>query len=123
MARHARQVVSVIAPEFNRRDGRKVTFRPKDAAALNDLKAHAPDWKLKALGLGTWTAKDGRIHWLFPAAWYGHIPEGYKVRSITGEVSAFARGVTSNDRRFGFLAFGWVRPAKPPMTRPRAGRR
>ncbi len=57
---------------------------------------------LRELGLGNW---DG-LTMLFPADWYDKIPKGFLIKNINGKVEEFKPGKTSNDRRFGALAFG-----------------
>lgn len=47
---------------------------------------------------------------LLPAEWYGAIPEGFELISISGRKELFKKGVTDNDQRFGCLAFGILRP-------------
>lgn len=43
---------------------------------------------------------------LFPAEWYGSIPEGMVLEDINGDSAPFEPGKTSDDRRFGLLAYG-----------------
>lgn len=103
--------VDIVTPQFDRDDGKEVTFVPASAAQLDALKANAPDWVLKDIGMGIWDeTPDGQRHWLFPAEWYEHLPAGYKIFGISGEVESFDPGKTDNDRRFGMLAYGWIRP-------------
>lgn len=73
---------------------------PTDFAALRSLKKA----ELIALGLQNW---DGRLM-LFPASWYDSIPDGFAVETITERSMQFRRGVTDEDRRCGFLAYGVV---------------
>lgn len=44
--------------------------------------------------------------WLFPKEWYSHIPEGYEIIDILERKHKFQYGETSNDDRFGALAYG-----------------
>lgn len=112
--------VEVVGSPHERRDGKTVTVLPQGAKWLDDLRANAPDWVLKEIGLGLWDYEDGQKHWLFPYEWYDHIPAGYEIVDINGNVEAFEPGVTDNDKRFGCLAYGWRRPPMPPMKAPKA---
>jgi hypothetical protein len=58
--------------------------------------------QLKELGCGSW---DGQLM-LFPAEWYGSIPDGFPVTDIGGKVEPFRHRVTSDDIRYGLLAYG-----------------
>lgn len=58
--------------------------------------------QLKALGLGCW---DGGLY-LFPVEWYDHIPHGFPVENISGDVKRFIPGTTPRDPGFGMLAYG-----------------
>lgn len=69
--------------------------------------------ELYELGLHPWgyekedTGRDtGRQLWLFPLSYYEHIPAGFPIVSIDWTHEAFMPGVTDNDTRFGYLAFG-----------------
>ena len=105
--------VEIVTPQFERDDGKVVTFRPKDAAQLDGLKANAPDWVLRDIGMCIWDeVGDDQFHWLFPSEWYDCLPAGYTIISIGGEVKQFYPGKTDNDIRFGCLAYGWIRPKK-----------
>jgi hypothetical protein len=72
------------------------------------------------MGCRVWNAPDdpesewskwfpGMQLFLFPASLYDQIPDGLEVVSISGRVSRFERGKTSDDRRAGLLAFGVLR--------------
>lgn len=53
---------------------------------------------------------------LIPAEWYNSIPEGFEIYGLSGEKENFKKGETDDDRRFGCLAYGILRPtekAKP----------
>lgn len=96
--------VRVTLPQFDRTDGRKVCYLPSTVEEFDALKL-LPDDILKDLGLQAWD-KD---HWLYPVEWYDTIPEGYPVDDINDKTKAFEPGKTSNDRRFGCLAYGFKR--------------
>lgn len=97
--------VGVVLPQFERIDGKVITYVPTTVAEYDALKS-APENILKDIGLGQW---DEKI-WLYPAEWYEYIPEGYEVVDICGETEKFQRGVTDDDRRCGCLAFGLSKP-------------
>lgn len=94
--------VRVTLPQFNREDGKSIRYFPTTKEEFDGLRK-APDDILKDLGLQQW--EEG--HWLYPAEWYDYIPEGYIVTAIDDEEKPFQRGVTSDDRRFGCLAYGF----------------
>ena len=104
--------IRIIAPQFNRTDGLDVPKPMMDFAKLPQL----ADETLKQIGCQKWDEPDeqGNVLWLFPAEWYDFIPDGTTVTCISGEVEKFRRGETDDDRRFGALAYGFVRkqPAK-----------
>jgi hypothetical protein len=70
----------------------------KAFAALFSL----PKQKLIELGLGNWNGK----LMLFPKEWYNAIPKDFPIESINGEIEPFEPGVTDDDIRFGYLAYG-----------------
>ena len=75
--------------------------RPQTSTQWEILRTLSKD-VLKRIGLGGW---DGRLM-LFPMEWYEHIPDGYMVEVINGEVEPFKPGATDDDYRAGFLAYG-----------------
>ena len=97
--------VGVILPQFERVDGKTITYVPTTIAEYDALK-NAPDEILKDIGMGKWDEKT----WLYPFEWYDYIPEDYEVVSISGKTEKFQKGITDNDIRFGCLAFGFSRP-------------
>ena len=97
--------VGVVLPQFERTDGKTITYVPTTVAEYDALKK-APEDILKDIGLVNW---DGKI-WLYPAEWYDYIPEGYEVTNIRGETENFQKGVTDDDIRFGCLAYGLMKP-------------
>lgn len=102
--------VTVVTPQFERTDGKEITFFPKGSEQFDKLKANAPDWVLKDIGLCKWEKrKDGLVLWLFPGEWYKHIPEDYEIVDICGETEKFKPGETDDDIRGGCLAYGWLR--------------
>lgn len=93
--------VTVCTPQFERTDGKEITVFPKGAEFLDALKA-APADILKDCGLRRWDCNT----WLFPGEWYDHIPDDYIVTDINAMDEPFKKGETSNDIRFGCLAYG-----------------
>lgn len=49
---------------------------------------------------------------LIPAAWYKLLPEGYEFTTIFGGKERFIAGRSSDDHRYGYLAYGVLRPAQ-----------
>lgn len=101
------ETLNIITPQFKRIDGRVITYfpnTPEEYAALPKL----PPSTLRKIGCGGWADAGGKRHWLFPAEWYPHIPAGTPVVAIGGGTEAFEPGVTDNDMRFGYLAYGFL---------------
>lgn len=103
----------ITTPQFERVDGRAITYRPKthyEYAALLNLDTDS----IKKIGCQSWKIErdgspyDGRTLWLYPHEWYDHIPNGTIVVDINGEEEAFEQGKTDDDKRFGALAFGFI---------------
>ena len=89
--------VEVLTPQFERRPGTPPPKSPPSLPSMwNALRAMTIK-ELRAIGCGLA---------LFPAEWYEHVPEGFKVVTINGHEELFRRGVTDKDRRFGLLSFG-----------------
>jgi hypothetical protein len=101
------EVLEITTPQFARTDG--ITPSIPDIAfdKLHTLSKEA----LKSRGCQMWDEPDaeGNVLWLYPATWYDHIPEGTEMVCIDGEKSAFKRGVTDDDMRYGALAYGFIR--------------
>ena len=93
--------VRCILPQFERVDGKKITYIPKTVSEFDAIKK-APSDVLKDIGLSKW---DEKI-WLFPEEWYDYIPEGYEIVDIFGKTEKFQKGITDDDIRFGCLSFG-----------------
>lgn len=88
----------VSRPQFDRPDGKKASAPPEPFSAVCSMARE----KLHELGCQNWD--DSLV--LFPAEWYDHIPNGFLVTDINGDVEPFQHGSTDNDRRFGCLAYG-----------------
>lgn len=97
--------VRCILPQFERVDGKKITYIPTTTNELDALKKAPPD-VLKDIGLCQW---DEKI-WLFPQEWYDYIPEEYEIVDIFGKTEKFQKGITDDDIRFGCLSFGLSKP-------------
>lgn len=93
--------IEVVLPAFERNDGIEVDWYPEKRMDIYSL-CSASEEELKELGLRKW--KDN--HWLLPAEWYDHIPDGTILEDINGEIMEFESGVSDNDRRFGVLPYG-----------------
>lgn len=69
--------------------------------------------ELYSLGLQPWGKEVGadgeetdKELWLFPHSFYDHIPAGFPIVFIDFRRGEFMPGVTDNDTRFDYLAFG-----------------
>jgi hypothetical protein len=101
--------IQFITPQFDRVDGKTVNvpeFTPLDWAKL-PTKSHE---ELISMGLGVWEKSEEGTHYLFPHEWYSIIPEGLQMKCIDGSIEVFKRGVTDDDKRFGCIAYGFVKP-------------
>lgn len=109
--------VDVILPQFERTDGKVITYFPEDAAAIDALREKASDDLLESLGLQVFDQKDGELLWLFPGEWYKHIPAGYEIEDICHHREPFEPGKTDDDIRGGALAYGFSRAPKSEVSR------
>lgn len=107
------EAVAVSFPQFERTDGKVITYLPADGAAIDTLKEKASDDLLHSLGLQKFDEENGRILWLFPSEWYKHIPAGYEIEDICHDLEP---GKTDDDIRGGALAYGFSRPPKEEVT-------
>jgi len=99
--------VSIARPTFERQDGRLVSYLPNTPEEYEALKLMLPS-SLEKIGCQMWEVdQKGNVHWLYPAEWYDSIPDGTEVISIMGVIKKFERGITSNDKRFGALSYGF----------------
>lgn len=99
--------VNLITPQFERTEGRLVSYTPNTKQEYEALKLMDPE-NLKKIGCQVWEKEDGKTTWLYPHEWYKHIPDGTEIVSICGNTEKFKRGETCDDMRFGALAFGFV---------------
>jgi len=93
------ETISIHTPQFKREDGRVPVANPEF-----DLLRKLPKETLIELGMRNW---DGRL-WLFPYEWFKLIPQGYEVKCIDEEVSAWDVNTHDDDHRAGCLAYGIV---------------
>lgn len=89
-------------PHKTRVDGRVVTAVPFSREAFESLRSMGED-ELVEMGCGRFD-ESGLM--LFPREWYPFIPEGFLVDVIDGERRRFKPGETSDDCRYGMLAYG-----------------
>ncbi|WP_020472411.1 hypothetical protein [Zavarzinella formosa] len=102
------ETVQIMTPQFERTDGLQV---PKPLMDFTKLPTLAEE-TLKAIGCQKWDEpENGNVLWLYPVEWYEHIPEGTPIVDISGNKELFKRGETDDDRRYGALAFGFLRAA------------
>lgn len=107
--------IEISTPQFERTDG-IVPSLPDAWERLRTLSVAT----LAKIGCGKWDAPDadGRVLMLFPKEWYSHIPDGFMVEDINGEIESFKAGETDYDYRFGCLAYGIRVPTCAHMTTP-----
>lgn len=99
--------VNVYGPQFHRTADMPPVKAPPtgDWNLLRDKTAS----EMKAMGCALWSSesdKHGRVLMLFPYEWYDHIPAGFEIEVIDGEIERFDPGETDDDMRFGVLAYG-----------------
>ena len=99
--------VEIATPQFHRNKGEQTPGIPTDWGELRNLDVD----ELRNRGLKRWSLK-GQDLLLFPGEWYLHIPAGYEVVDILGEIEPFMPGQTDDDIRFGCLAFGIIAAEK-----------
>ena len=99
--------LQVMTPQFERVDGRKVTYFPTTPKEYEALKKLSPE-DLKKVGCQVWEKVDSKTLWLFPYEWYNVIPDGTKVYSIMWKEKVFKRGESDDDMRGGALAYGFI---------------
>jgi len=94
--------VEIVTPQFERTDG-VVPCIPDAWESLRSMSINT----LQSIGCGRWDEpnENGTLM-LFPYQWYPHIPEGYMMECISGEIEPFKNGETDDDYRFGCLAYG-----------------
>lgn len=103
--------IEIITPQFEREAGAAV---PMDAASVEFAALrHVDRQQLSGLGCRAWNDPtepddkfDGKVLMLFPGEWYERIPEDYEIVTIWGKRKPFKPGQTSDDIRFGCLAYG-----------------
>lgn len=111
--------VNIITPQFDREDGRVVTYFPQAPSEYDALPLLLPV-NLEKIGCQVWEEKNGMRHWLFPREWFSHIPKGREIVTINGQRRKFDPQEDSDDSRFGALAYGFLQPMKvdPPRLPP-----
>lgn len=97
----------ITGSQHDRIDGKTVLVRPQGLEQFQALKRKSVA-DLKALGCGVWSENDKCHHMLYPVEWYDSIPEGLEMVSISDKITHFQRGVTSDDMRYGMLAYGFL---------------
>lgn len=99
--------IQISTPQFERTDGRKIKYFPKTFEEYEFIREFTEE-NLKKIGCQVWEKTENTIHWLYPAEWYEHIPNGLDITDICGEKEFFEKGKTDDDRRFGALSFGFI---------------
>ncbi len=98
--------VEIVTPQFDREDGRVVTYLPSSKEEYDAIRLLDKDGR-KVIGMRGWDDEEDPELWLFPAEWYAHIPAGTEIVDICGDVEHFILGQTDDDRRCGALAYGF----------------
>lgn len=103
--------IRILTPQFDREPG---ATPPALDVPISELHRLSPA-ELGALGCRRWDDASnptvpGHLLYLFPAEWYPKIPRGFEIVTIYGDRKLFSPGETSDDRRFGVLAYGVLRP-------------
>lgn len=109
------RTVEVITPQFERTKEQPTPSSAPDFSRLDELDATA----LREMGCERWNDPNewydwphpGKTLYMFPWEWYDHIPIGTHVVDIFGREESFIPGETDNDKRYGLLAFGVLRPS------------
>lgn len=99
--------ITIATPQFDRVDDKVVLIRPQGTEQFQALKRMSVA-DLKSLGCGVWSENDKGHHMLYPYEWYDNIPEGLEVVTISDRIEKFKPGVTSDDMRYGMLAYGFL---------------
>ena len=99
--------LQILTPQFTRTDGVLVSAPDLTSQEWSNL-GELPLSRVRQMGFQMWKEDEKGIHWLFPAEWYLHIPNGTKIVSINGEEEVFVSGETDDDQRFGALSFGFI---------------
>ena len=98
--------IELITPQFERNDDRIPASAPKSVSDFEALKTKT-EAELTELGCCCW-CKEQNL-WLFPHTWYDAIPANFMVTNIKNEEKPFHPGHTSDDYRYGVLAYGIIR--------------
>lgn len=108
--------IAIVTPQFTRLKNDPIPAAPPADRAAWDALYTLDVIALREMGLGRWNdptnpdlddaAFGGRTLMLFPGEWYSSIPEGFTIFSIVGPITSFKPGVTDDDIRFGYLAYG-----------------
>ena len=99
--------VVIRGPQFNRTDGRIVSYVPDTPEEYENLHKLSRANLIK-IGCCIWETTKSQTHWLYPGEWFESIPEGTEILSINGRREAFHKETESDDIRFGCLAYGFL---------------
>lgn len=127
--------IIITGSQHDRDEPRVFPKTPTNEQEFHEILKDTPDNILRDMGFGVWSTVNSCIDdgmkpnkeddiinhptekleqdmniWLFPREWYDIIPENYIVTGLYGETYYFKRESSSNDSRFGALAFGFQRP-------------
>jgi len=102
--------LEIVTPQFERVDGVVPAVPQINFANLPTL----ADETLRQMGCQKWDEPNaaGETLWLYPAEWYGLIPDGTPIVTISDRRELFKRGETNDDMRYGALAYGFMKKAR-----------
>lgn len=98
--------LEILTPQFERNDGVVVRYCPHTLEEYAALPTYSES-TLKKMGCRIWDKKGNTVLWLFPKEWYDYIPDGLEITTISNKRKQFVKGKTSDDIRFGLLAYGF----------------
>lgn len=101
--------INIATPQFDRGYDIEIDFKPSTREEMDLIVNTASRDNLIKMGFGVWSEKNNKVHYLFPHEWYDHIPDGYPLISVMDRKYNFKHGETDSDRRFGCLAYGFIR--------------
>jgi hypothetical protein len=102
------RAISILGPTFERRSSDSaVASPPATPEAWQDLLS-CDAIALQELGMLAFGEVAGGTLYLFSGEWFSAIPEGFEVVTINGTREWFDPDASSDDIRFGCLAYGLV---------------
>lgn len=100
--------IEITTPQFNREEPLDFQWKPANKEEFDSFIQNAPHDVLKGCGFRIWDDEPDTLY-LYPAEWFDCIPEGTLVTDIFYTKETFSKETSSNDKRFGCLAYGFTR--------------